>query len=91
MSGWYVLPQSSPLAGDTAFDCATSAMRCGARKVFVVFRKGFSDMRAVPEEVDLAKDERCEFMPFMAPRKVGFAVGACQRCFAVCVGRCLHG
>ena len=38
-------------AGDTAFDCATSALRCGARKVFVVFRKGFSNIRAVPEEV----------------------------------------
>lgn len=39
-------------AGDTAFDCATSALRCGARKVFVVFRRGFSNIRAVPEEVD---------------------------------------
>lgn len=38
-------------AGDTAFDCATSAFRCGARKVFVVFRKGFTNIRAVPEEV----------------------------------------
>ena len=38
-------------AGDTAFDCATSALRCGAKKVFVVFRKGFNNMRAVPEEV----------------------------------------
>jgi dihydropyrimidine dehydrogenase (NADP+) len=38
-------------AGDTAFDCATSAIRCGAKKVFVVFRKGFNNMRAVPEEV----------------------------------------
>ena len=38
-------------AGDTAFDCATSALRCGARRVFVVFRKGFTNMRAVPEEV----------------------------------------
>ena len=27
-------------AGDTAFDCATSALRCGARKVYVAFRKG---------------------------------------------------
>jgi dihydropyrimidine dehydrogenase (NADP+) len=27
-------------AGDTAFDCATSALRCGARRVFVVFRRG---------------------------------------------------
>jgi dihydropyrimidine dehydrogenase (NADP+) len=38
-------------AGDTAFDCATSALRCGARKVFVVFRKGSTNIRAVPEEV----------------------------------------
>lgn len=57
-------------AGDTAFDCATSALRCGARRVFVVFRKGIQNMRAVPEEVDLAKEEKCEFMPFAAPRKV---------------------
>lgn len=40
-------------AGDTAFDCATSALRCGAKKVFVVFRKGTSNIRAVPEEVYL--------------------------------------
>ena len=26
-------------AGDTAFDCATSALRCGAKRVFVIFRK----------------------------------------------------
>ena len=38
-------------AGDTAFDCCTSALRCGARRVFVVFRKGFTNIRAVPEEV----------------------------------------
>lgn len=38
-------------AGDTAFDCATSALRCGAKRVFVVFRKGFTNIRAVPEEV----------------------------------------
>uniref|UniRef100_A0A6I8QZJ9 Dihydropyrimidine dehydrogenase [NADP(+)] n=1 Tax=Xenopus tropicalis TaxID=8364 RepID=A0A6I8QZJ9_XENTR len=57
-------------AGDTAFDCATSALRCGARRVFVVFRKGFTNMRAVPEEVELAKEEKCEFLPFLSPRKV---------------------
>uniref|UniRef100_A0A1I7X3Y2 Pyr_redox_2 domain-containing protein n=1 Tax=Heterorhabditis bacteriophora TaxID=37862 RepID=A0A1I7X3Y2_HETBA len=38
-------------AGDTAFDCATSALRCGANRVTVVFRKGFTGIRAVPEEV----------------------------------------
>jgi len=37
--------------GDTAFDCGTAALRCGARKVFIVFRKGFTNIRAVPEEV----------------------------------------
>ncbi|XP_016060036.1 PREDICTED: dihydropyrimidine dehydrogenase [NADP(+)] [Miniopterus natalensis] len=57
-------------AGDTAFDCATSALRCGARRVFVVFRKGFGNIRAVPEEMELAKEEKCEFLPFLAPRKV---------------------
>jgi dihydropyrimidine dehydrogenase (NADP+) len=40
-------------AGDTAMDCATSAIRCGATKVFVCFRKGFNQMRAVPEEVKI--------------------------------------
>ncbi|XP_060088194.1 dihydropyrimidine dehydrogenase [NADP(+)] isoform X2 [Heteronotia binoei] len=57
-------------AGDTAFDCATSALRCGARRVFVVFRKGFTNVRAVPEEMELAKEEKCEFLPFLTPRKV---------------------
>ncbi|XP_003738053.1 dihydropyrimidine dehydrogenase [NADP(+)] [Galendromus occidentalis] len=57
-------------AGDTAFDCATSALRCGAKKVFVVFRKGFNNVRAVPEEMELAKEESCEFLPFLAPRSV---------------------
>jgi len=57
-------------AGDTAFDCATSALRCGAKRVFVVFRKGFTNIRAVPEEMELAREERCEFLPFLSPRKV---------------------
>lgn len=57
-------------AGDTAFDCATSALRCGARKVFVVFRKGFGNIRAVPEEVEAAKAEKCEFIPFHSPKDV---------------------
>ncbi|KAK7100969.1 dihydropyrimidine dehydrogenase [NADP(+)]-like [Littorina saxatilis] len=57
-------------AGDTAFDCATSALRCGAKRVYIIFRKGFTNIRAVPEEVDVAKEEKCEFLPFMAPRKV---------------------
>lgn len=56
--------------GDTAFDCATSAIRCGATKVFVCFRRGFSQIRAVPEEMSLAVEEKCEFMSFVSPKKV---------------------
>uniref|UniRef100_A0A4W3GZQ7 dihydropyrimidine dehydrogenase (NADP(+)) n=1 Tax=Callorhinchus milii TaxID=7868 RepID=A0A4W3GZQ7_CALMI len=67
-------------AGDTAFDCATSALRCGAHRVFVVFRKGFTNIRAVPEEMELAKEEKCEFLPFLSPRKV---ILKCQRIAAV--------
>ncbi|XP_052399154.1 dihydropyrimidine dehydrogenase [NADP(+)] isoform X1 [Carassius gibelio] len=62
-------------AGDTAFDCATSALRCGARRVFVVFRKGFTNIRAVPEEMELAKEEKCEFLPFLSPREVLLKAG----------------
>ncbi|XP_014244997.1 dihydropyrimidine dehydrogenase [NADP(+)] [Cimex lectularius] len=62
-------------AGDTAFDCATSALRCGAKRVFIVFRKGFTKIRAVPEEVELAKEEKCEFMPFMVPKAVSVKNG----------------
>ncbi|XP_071508213.1 dihydropyrimidine dehydrogenase [NADP(+)]-like [Diadema antillarum] len=70
-------------AGDTAFDCATSALRCGAKRVFIVFRKGFTTIRAVPEEMEVAREERCEFMPFLSPRKVilkGGRIGALELC-----------
>eukprot|EP00471_Norrisiella_sphaerica_P012853 CAMPEP_0184502946 /NCGR_PEP_ID=MMETSP0113_2-20130426/51579_1 /TAXON_ID=91329 /ORGANISM="Norrisiella sphaerica, Strain BC52" /LENGTH=979 /DNA_ID=CAMNT_0026892321 /DNA_START=73 /DNA_END=3009 /DNA_ORIENTATION=- len=57
-------------AGDTAMDCATSALRCGARRVYVVFRKGFTGMRACQEEVELAIKEKCEFLPYYSPTSV---------------------
>jgi dihydropyrimidine dehydrogenase (NADP+) len=62
-------------AGDTAFDCATSALRCGARKVFVVFRRGFTNIRAVPEEVNAAVEEKCELVGFLSPHKVNIKDG----------------
>jgi dihydropyrimidine dehydrogenase (NADP+) len=31
---------------------------------------GFNNVRAVPEEMELAKEERCEFIPFVEARKV---------------------
>lgn len=32
-------------AGDTAFDCCSSAFRCGAKRVTVCFRRAFRHMR----------------------------------------------
>lgn len=57
-------------AGDTAFDCATSALRCGAQRVIIAFRRASSEMRAVPEEADLARDEKCEFLPYCQPKQL---------------------
>lgn len=54
-------------AGDTAMDCATAALRFGARKVRVVFRRGTPDVRAVPEELEGAMRERCELVPHSQP------------------------
>lgn len=65
-------------AGDTAFDCATSALRCGGKKVFVIFRRGFSQIKAVPEEFDLAREEKCEFLPFLTPCEVAVVDGRVQ-------------
>lgn len=70
-------------AGDTAFDCATSALRCGAKRVYVVFRKGFTNIRAVPEEVNLflmriSKNIYSELMNnFILPSILYYLIGKC--------------
>ncbi|KAL9650509.1 hypothetical protein ABK040_004728 [Willaertia magna] len=56
--------------GDTAMDCYTSAVRLGADKVTIVFRRGFSEMRCVEEEFEPVKKERCELMPNCIPKQV---------------------
>lgn len=59
-------------AGDTAMDCATVALRCGALRVRIVFRRGTPDVRAVPEELEGAMHERCELVPHAQPVKFLF-------------------
>jgi len=69
-------------AGDTAMDCATVALRCGARRVRIVFRRGTPDVRAVPEELEGAMRERCELVPHSQPVRFLFrktAEGAADR------------
>ena len=31
---------------------------------------GFVNIRAVPEEMELAREEKCEFLPFVTPKEV---------------------
>ena len=38
--------------------------------IIVLCRKGFINIRAVPEEAELAKQEKCEFVPFLSPQEV---------------------
>lgn len=65
--------------GDTALDCARSALRVGAERVTVVFRRGFNDLRANDEVLDPSVYERINFISNLTPQKVlkdnGVAVG----------------
>lgn len=56
--------------GDTALDCARSALRVGADRVTVVFRRGFNDMRANDEIFDPSVYERINFISNLTPQRV---------------------
>jgi len=47
--------------GDTAIDCARSAIRQGAVHVSIVYRRGPEQMRASPKEVAAAREEGVSF------------------------------
>ena len=54
--------------GDVAMDASRTALRLGAEKVMVLYRRSEKEMPATPEEVEDAKEEGVEFhfltMPF---------------------------
>lgn len=53
--------------GNTAVDCARSAIRRGAGRVTLAYRRGREEMPAIPEEVEEAVDEGVELMFLRAP------------------------
>lgn len=53
--------------GDTAIDCARSAVRQGARDVTVAYRRGAEQMRASPKEIAAAREEGVNFVFHMQP------------------------
>ena len=48
--------------GNTAIDCARSALRCGAREVTVAYRRTDLEMPAIREEIEEAKEEGVHFL-----------------------------
>jgi len=55
-------------AGDTAMDCARSAMRCkGTKHVTVVYRRAFTQMPASREEYEDARDDGVPFHWLRSP------------------------
>ncbi|MEG3618729.1 FAD-dependent oxidoreductase [Magnetovibrio sp. PR-2] len=54
--------------GDTAMDCARSAVRQGAASVTVAYRRGPEQMRASPKEIHAAREEGVEFLYHRVPK-----------------------
>ncbi|HET6411536.1 MAG TPA: FAD-dependent oxidoreductase [Anaeromyxobacter sp.] len=58
--------------GNTAVDCARTALRCGAGRVTIVYRRGRTEMPAIPGEVAEALGEGVALLPLRQPvRLVG--------------------
>ncbi|MCB9176565.1 MAG: FAD-dependent oxidoreductase [Caldilineae bacterium] len=53
--------------GNTAMDCARSALRFGADRVTVAYRRGRSEMPAIREEIEEAMEEGVTFRFLQAP------------------------
>lgn len=55
--------------GNTAVDCARSAMRCGAAKVSLVYRRDRTEMPAIDQEIEEAMSEGVEILFHRQPAK----------------------
>ncbi|MBL8026341.1 MAG: FAD-dependent oxidoreductase, partial [Fibrobacteres bacterium] len=53
--------------GNTAMDAAVVAKRCGARDVYLVYRRSFDEMPAWPKERDHALEEGVHFLTLTQP------------------------
>jgi formate dehydrogenase major subunit len=56
--------------GNTAMDCCRTAMRCDAKKVYIIYRRTEKEMPANPIEIHESKLEGIEYMFLTAPAKV---------------------
>ncbi len=56
--------------GNVAMDAARTAVRLGAEKVYIAYRRSRADMPALDEEIDGAIAEGCELLQLYAPDHV---------------------
>ncbi len=61
--------------GNVAMDVARSAVRCGAEKVTIVYRRRVADMTAQDEEISGAREEGCELLELHAPLRIATQEG----------------
>lgn len=57
-------------AGNTAMDCAGTALRLGAKRVFIIYRRGMAEMPAWEGEIAMTFREGTEFMLLTAPKRI---------------------
>ena len=55
--------------GNVAMDSARTALRLGAKKVVVIYRRSEKEMPAIEEEIEMAKEENVEFQFLTNPIK----------------------
>lgn len=56
--------------GNVAMDAARCALRLGANKVYIIYRRGFEELPARQEEVEHAKEEGIEFKILTNPIEI---------------------
>jgi len=56
--------------GNTAIDCSRTALRNGAEKVTIIYRRGRDEMPAEPYEIDEALQEGVEMIFLISPEKI---------------------
>ena len=69
-------------AGNVAFDAARSAIRNGAEKVTIIYRKGFDDMPATDHEIRESLDDGISFELYKYPIEIkddGIVLGGIER------------
>ncbi len=56
--------------GDVAMDAAISAVRLGAKRAHLIYRRSFEEMPAIQSEVSLAKEQGVMFWIQAAPKRI---------------------